>query len=329
MTLATMLADLYRRLGYAAAPDSTVTTRLTAFLNEAQQDLMGNIQGLRNAEWALNFASVADVQQYSVYPSTDTIKAIRDTTNRRTLDPMNWWTYRQILPDPSAVTGVPTHWIDMGLYASPGRSTLSLVGPTAAASLVAASTSAADNTQTLYLEGMIDAGYPATNSFVLNGVTAVASTRSDWVTITKLFLSGTAAGVVSLYQTSVAAGNLLAAFPAGQLSIISHRVALYPTPAGVYQYAIETEPNWTDLVQSNDVPILPVKFHRLLMTGARQMEYERRGHLALMAVAGAELEKGRKELAYFVYSTQVGRPSLSGGAVPTPYDAFRGRLTAW
>ena len=40
MTLANLLADVYRRLAFASAPAADVTTRLTAFLNETQQDLM-------------------------------------------------------------------------------------------------------------------------------------------------------------------------------------------------------------------------------------------------------------------------------------------------
>ena len=68
MNLTSLLADVYRRLAFASSPAADVTTRLTAFLNETQQEIMGE----PGAEFLLNntgsFASVADRAQYGLPP---------------------------------------------------------------------------------------------------------------------------------------------------------------------------------------------------------------------------------------------------------------------
>ena len=50
MTLSEMRADLYRRFNYAASPATDVTTRLTAFLNETQNEILSEpgMEALRN-----------------------------------------------------------------------------------------------------------------------------------------------------------------------------------------------------------------------------------------------------------------------------------------
>ena len=111
MTLSTLLADLYRKLNYDTSPAATVTTRLTAMLNEALDDLMSDpgIGPFLSLDVPpLTFASVADQQVYALL--TDRIDAITERTNDRKLiqKDLSWW--RGVQPDPTDNTGTPEVW---------------------------------------------------------------------------------------------------------------------------------------------------------------------------------------------------------------------------
>ena len=88
MNLSALLADVYRRLAFASSPAADVTTRLTAFINETQQEIFGE----PGAEFMLNntgsFASVANQSQYGLPPNISKLKQIRDATTLITLQPM-------------------------------------------------------------------------------------------------------------------------------------------------------------------------------------------------------------------------------------------------
>ena len=82
MTLTAILADIYRRTGYATSPASDVVTRITAFVNEVQRELLSE----PGMEYLLNdsvtFGSVADQATYGLTPAVARIKTIREATNR-------------------------------------------------------------------------------------------------------------------------------------------------------------------------------------------------------------------------------------------------------
>src|SRR5689334_618242 len=100
-----MLSELYRRHGYPTSPSSAVTTRLTAFLNECQQELLSE-PGLRTwlarHEPPLTFASVASRATYGV--PTPSIDAIVDRTNLVRLEARSLDWYRSVEPDPTTRT---------------------------------------------------------------------------------------------------------------------------------------------------------------------------------------------------------------------------------
>ena len=320
MNLTSILADSYRRLGYPTSPASAITTRLTAFANEVQQEIMSE----PGMEFLLNdlvtFASIASQQQYGLTPQVVRVKQMWEITNDREIYPMSLGTYRGLYPDPSAVTGIPQWYVVLG------EDAVSTEISTAATPYVI-STSASDGAAvTAYLEGFRTGGIPFTDSKAMNGVTAVATTYTDVINVTKFYLSAAAVGTVTLREAS-GVGTVLATIQAPLMSWSRQlRIALAPTPSGAVTYQVECEREVLDLVNGTDQPMIPTKFHRLIGLGIRRKEYETKDNTRYLQVT-QEYRKALSELKFFVFSQAVGSPNLRWGA--TAVDLARQRLTAW
>lgn len=265
-----MLADLYRRGRYqdAATVAAAVTTRLTAFLNETQQELADDprLQSLLRGTTTL--ASVASQATYGLPPVVGRITAIRDTSNRwpLRLESLSW--YRSRVPNPATQTGTPDRYVELGLKPVSANP--------AATGVWAASSSASDTVPTVSLEAVRTGGYVhQPTATALTGTSRVAiGSQTDYVEITDVYLSAACVGDVTLFDAA-AAGNTLGVIPKGQTRSTYPWIALALTPAGVLTYSIDYERLLTDLVNGTDAPYwLPFAFHRLVVIGARRKEYE-------------------------------------------------------
>src|SRR5262245_44025346 len=104
--------DCYRRLGFATTtPDTATQTRIRAYLNETQQEILSEPGMGFLLEDSLTFATIASTPEYSLQWSVGEILQIRETTNRITLRPQSLDWYRSAYPDPTAVTGTPDSWV--------------------------------------------------------------------------------------------------------------------------------------------------------------------------------------------------------------------------
>lgn len=304
MTLAELQADCFRRLGFSPTPGTETITRISAFLNESHAEILSE-PGMESLLYdSITLASVASQPQYGLPPVVARIRTLVDTANRFPLDPMSLEEYREVYPDPSALTGIPSRWVDMGFsaFATP---------PSAAAEIFVKSTSASD-VNTAYLEGFRTGGYPITLSVAMTGVTAktLGAAYTDIIEITKFYLSAAAVGTVTLNQGS-GAGTELSRLAIGQTDARYRRIALAITPASALTYTINFERDATDLINANDEPVLPPRFHRLLGVGARMREYEKQDQKRYVQ-AQAEYLHGIKKLKWFLYSQTVGTPNLRG-----------------
>ena len=107
MTRADLLADLYRRFGYASSPATEITTRFAAYLNEVQQEILSEPGMGALLSGSITFASVADTPQYSIPQAIARVKTIYETSNDRRLEERSLDWYRSIYPDVAAQTGIP------------------------------------------------------------------------------------------------------------------------------------------------------------------------------------------------------------------------------
>lgn len=307
MTLSDLELDLYRRLGYAAAPDSTVTTRLRAFLNETQAEILSEpgMGGLLHG--SLTFASVASTPAYALPQAVARVHALYETTNDRRLVPQSFDWYRTVYPDVTATTGTPWAFADLGTIGVASQ-------PSNASQLLVDSTAAGD-TGTAYIEGFRTGGYVRVTSVTMTGVTAVNLGPSDLLFVTKFYVSAAAVGTITLVEDAEG-GTELARIPIGQTYARYRQVALIPTPSAAVTYTVDFEWDPQNMANANDEPLLPPRFHRLLAIGARMKEYEKLEDTARYVAARDELERGKRKLKFFLYSQHVGTPNLQGaGAI--------------
>lgn len=290
MTLGTILADCYRRLGFASSPDSAVTTRLTAFLNESHRELLSlpGMETLRRS--TLTFASVASQSQYALPPIVGRVLALVDTANRTTLQAKGWPWYRNTEPDPSTVTGTPEAFVPYGLSAVSKQ-------PSNASKVYVDSTAA--ETPTCYVEGFRTGGYPFSWSAAITGTTAKqVGSYTDIIEITKFYLSAAAVGDVTLNEDAEG-GTELGKIPIGETFARFFVVALCPTPSAVLTYTLDCDRIVPDMAQTNDEPLLPLDFHHLLPIGVRMKEYEKEDD-SRYAVAAREWAQGVSNLKWWI-----------------------------
>lgn len=318
MTLFDLEQDCYRRLGFNTGNVDTHTqTRIRHYINETLQALAGE-PGMETLTYnSITLASVASTPTYALPQTLTRIRQVRETTNDRTLDPLSmaWW--RQAYPDPTAVTGIPTNWVDLGIVGVAKQ-------PSDASSVFIDSTSASD-VGICYIEGIRTGGYLRVVQVTMTGTTAVdvSTAITDFIEITKVYLNSPAQGTVTLHEDA-SGGTELARIPIGETHSRYRLIALAPCPSSAITYSIDYERELAVMSQGNDEPPMPAKFHRLLSIGARVMEYEKQRDLDRMAVAQAQYDRIMKKLKYFLYSQAAGNPNLRGPGANRP-----SRLGAW
>lgn len=293
MTLTSMLAELYRRFGYATSPASEISTRYTAFLNETLQELIAE-PGLggwftRNEPMAI-VASVANQAVYAVPAPTSRIAAITERTNDKRLESRSLQWYRSAEPDPTANTGTPDVWVPLGFQAVS-------VQPSNASNIFVKSTAAGD-TNTAVIEGIRTSGYFFARSVSMTGITAVnLSGVDDMLQVTKFYLSAPAVGEVTLHEDS-GAGTELSHIPVGQTFARYEAFALWPTPSSAITYYLESERAVPDMSNNNDEPPFPSRFHRVLVDGASWRECLKKDDSRANDYR-ARYERGVSQLRYY------------------------------
>lgn len=321
MTLNQLEQDCYRRLGFnTGTPDTATQTRIRSYLNETQQEILSE-PGMESLLYdTMTFASVASTPEYSVLPaSMARIRHVYDTTNLIPLRPESLAWYRAMYPSATASTGLPDVYVDLGTWAVSAQ-------PSNASELFVISTSASDGAATTaYLEGYRTGGYFASVSKAMNGVTGVSfgATLTDWVEITKFYVTVAAVGTITLREDS-GAGTALSTIPIGSLYARYRRLALAICPASAVTYTVDYERDVSDMAVATDEPVLPVRFHRMLATGARMKEYEKQDQ-PRFTMAARDFARDLTKLKAFVYGQATGQPNLRGQSVGS-----RGsRLGAW
>lgn len=310
MNLNALEQDLYRRFGFnTASPDTATQTRLRAYLNETQQEILSEpgMDTLLND--AITFASVASISEYSLPPSIARIKPpIQDRTNLIPLWPISQDEWRNRYPSPTAVTGTPGNYVDLG-FAGVSQQ------PADASELFVKSTDNATDTgagKKAYIEGYVTGGYYKAATVALTGTTAVTfgAAVTSWISIEKFYLDFTPVGQVILQEDS-GAGTELARIGIGQQYARYRRIALAICPASAITYTVDYERDVQDMAQATDEPLLPLRFHRLLGLGARMKEYEKQDQDRYV-IAKTEYEKALKKLKFWLFSQTGDTPNLRG-----------------
>jgi hypothetical protein len=269
MTLTAILLDCYRRLRYTAAPPTTVTTRLTALINETHRDLLALPGMERLRDDVLPVVALANQGRSGLPPTVARINAMVDRTNNFKLVQVPLSELRLSDPAQAFTGGYPMRYSVIGNVAVQ-------IQPAAATGLWVNSTSALDVGKA-YVESVVTGGYP--NFYITAGTTMTGATRAaigslaTHIEVVKFFVDTVAAGYISLWDAA-AAGNELARIPIGETFSRYVGVEWWPIQtANVTEHCDYTRAI-VDLVAGTDEPLLPRDFHYLLAIGTRRKEYE-------------------------------------------------------
>jgi hypothetical protein len=293
MTLATLLQDLYRRHRYQTSPASAVTTRLTAFVNEAHRELLGLPGMARLRDDTVPITALANVARLGLPPSVGRLRNLVDRANNHELTEIPLGDLRT--RDPAqAATGGPLEYAIAGWQAVQQQP--------ATTGLWAVSSSASDTTPKIFVETLTTGNYAAVTAVAgttITGTTRVQlGTRVDHLDVVKVYLDAAAVGNVSLYDAATG-GHELTRIAAGHTYSRLLAVEWYPIPTVDTLLYADITRTVSDLVNPGDEPFLPADFHYVVELGARAKEYEFLDDTRI-GQARADYVKGQMALRSFV-----------------------------
>jgi hypothetical protein len=297
---------LARRRG---ANDSSIVTatgtRYKDALNEVHRGLL-RMPGMESLRYGtLTFASVASQKLYALpVQGVARINRITEATNDRKMEYRTPDWLDTVAPDPT--TGTPWAWIPRG-YAEVHTQ------PSDASEIFVDSTAAGD-TNTAYIEGFITGGYYRTASVSMTGVTAVSlsTTITNFIHITKFYLSAAAVGTVTLHEDA-SGGTELARIAIGDVRAQFLTFQLYNTPSAVVTYTADVLRSIPDMSNDTDEPLIPDDFHDLLLDKAERKELRKQDDPQRMRMLDADILRGERELRTFVTNHPDWRPNFGGG----------------
>lgn len=306
MNLLQLETRLAIRRGASSGTLVTATkTRYAHALNESHRTLL-RMQGMEKLRYGvLTFASVADQKLYALpAQGVARINRITEATNDRKLDYRTADWLDTVSPDP--VPGTPWAWIPRG-YAEVHTQ------PSDASSVFVDSTSASDTTQTAYVEGITAGGYYQSKSVTLTGLTAVniSAAVTDWIHITKFYLSAAAAGIVTLHEDA-SGGTELSKIAIGDVRAQFHAFQLFHTPSAVITYTADILRSIPDMANDTDEPLLPEDFHDLLIDMAELKELRKQDDPNRYAMLLADVTRGKRDLVSFVVNHPDWKPTWDG-----------------
>jgi hypothetical protein len=270
MTRLEMEAKIYDWLNKAgtATIDAITQRRIRGFLNDDIRDVLTRpgMESLRAT--TTTFATVASQDAYGLPLQFTKIDRIVDRTNFRTLEEKDLSWLRDVQPNPTR-TGNPYAWVPYGWQAV-------AIQPSAPLELFVQSSSAADTTQTVAVEGYTTGGvFRAPAAVTLNGTTlvSISASTTTWETVSKFYIaSGTPAGFINLVEQGT--GTVLASINTGKSSRYQ-AIRLWPTPAAAATLYVDGIRAITDLAGDFDSPSCPVDFHECFIVGACKRELAR------------------------------------------------------
>jgi len=276
VNLTAILNDAYRRLRYASAPATAITTRLTAFANETHRETL-SLPGISNLrDDTLPWTVVANYAKQGLPPIVARIRGITDRLNNQRLDQVPLGELRSNDPGQLFTGGYALQ------FAVVGERHVQIQPTSTGSGLWVASSSTSDN-GAVRVEAARLGGFQFydTQTTTLIGTTRVSvksinatATVTDYIEVERFYMnSSVATGYISLYD-AVTGGNTLATIPIGETFARYVTVELWPTPTTAYQVWVDYTRVIPELVNGTDEPLLPQDFHNLIGLGIRAKEYD-------------------------------------------------------
>jgi hypothetical protein len=141
-----------------------------------------------------------------------------------------------------------------------------------------------------------------------------AAAITDFVEITKFYISAAAVGAVTLHEDA-SGGTELARIPIGQTFSRYQGIQLWPTPSAAVTYYVDYMRNIPDMSVANDEPLLPEDFHWLLVEGALIKEWTKKDDLDRREAAITDYNNGLSALKYAVTCPAEFLPARSQASI--------------
>lgn len=298
MNLGDIELKVYDRMGFNSTPDSAVTRRMRGYINDAQREILSKKAYSRLRRKTIPAVAVASSPFMVMAQAAVSIINIADRTNNRNLDVLSLADIRYRDPGLAFGNSIPDAYAVINMSAAVAQD------PSAAASLFVVSDSAVDGSGlSIAIEGILSDGNYRRATVAMNGLTAVNVDLNcaTWVYVTKFYASGSAAGTISLHQTS-GVGTELARITKGRSYARYTCVHLSPTPSTALTYYCDVNLHVEDMSNVNDEPMIPEDFHWMMECGAMKREYLRRGKMAELQVEQSNWKMGLSDLTGFVRS---------------------------
>jgi hypothetical protein len=304
MTFSEILTDIYSRTNKPSSPEAETIARIKRFVNQRHRTLLSTpgIDQFRDS--TSSFASVAGTARVALPQALTRINRIFETTNDRRLMEKDLDWLRTV--DPQQTSGTPIAYVPLGYQYVAAQ-------PSDASQIWVKSSSASD-VGTAYIQGIRTGGILGSSSVTMTGTTAVQiGSFSDWIEITKFYVSSAAVGSITLHEDS-GVGTELAQITIGRTRPYYFVILLWPTPSAVTTYYFDFTREILDLVNDTDEPYLPTDYHDLLSIGGRMDEYEKMDD-SRYATAKADYKTKYDSLQFFIHgrgSERLIPRSLSG-----------------
>lgn len=307
MTFAEICSDVYSRTNKPTSPETQTVTRVKASINQRHRSLlsMPGVDQLRDS--TSTFASVASTARVALPQALTRIKALFQTTTNARLGEKSLDWLRTM--DPPQSSGTPTTYVPKGYECV-------AVQPSDASKIYVKSTSPLDLSAVgVVIEGIRTGGILSSAAVTMTGTTAVQiGSFSDWIEITKFYITTQAIGSVTLHEDS-GAGTELAQIAQGRYRPYYFVILLWPTPSAVLTYTFDFTREILDMSEDTDEPLLPTDYHDLLSIGARMDEYEKMDD-GRYATAKKAYDQKYASFQYFIHGRASERlipRSTSGG----------------
>lgn len=297
MTLADLEADVFSRTNKNLSPDPVTKARIDRFLNQRMRRILTDV-GIGNLREAVfTFASVVGQQMYALPQAIAKVHRIWDPVTRRRLSLVSLEIIRDIL---ATANSIPSGWAPYGY-------TEVAVQPSDASAIFAKSTAAGD-TQTIYLDVMLSTGERRTISQALTGVTALqVGSLSTITVIERIYVNTLAIGTITILEDS-GVGTELARITLGKTAPRYQTILLDVPAASVVTYSMDASWQIEDMAQAGDVPPIPDDFHYVIAAGARMDEYEKTDDDRYLK-AKADWDHGLVMLKWFLASQSTNSQS--------------------
>ena len=307
MTIAEIQAQVYDDLGYTQTPDAAVIRRLLRYANDAQRELV-TMRGLaRLRRGILTFASVAN-SPFAVLPQASVrIAGITERTSQRYLKERSIQQLRAMDPGLTNVDSNPWAYVIINMIAA-------LAVELSTADDIWVKSDSASDVGTAYIQGTRTGGYSRAASVTMTGVTAVALPLTDWIDVSKLYLSTPAVGTITFHQ-STGSGTEIARIPIGKQIARYTKIQLYGTPSQSLTYYADIDRHIEDFVNGGDEPYLPEDYHWLIPVGIRMREYRKREKGSEVGIEAKAWKDGVASLKAYCRSVTDGGGSERGDLV--------------